>query len=211
MHRAKIKGIVLLGIMIIGAITLTQLKNTLDEDIKQYKQVREDKEEEEELSIEEESLEDLVAEFHNNLVEKEQLTPQQLMDLAAEKVSIPEEEPGEPTYTPSRGGVRKRVVQARVTAYAPLDNKSGICAEGDPTITATGTKVRRGIIAVDPKKIPYGTKVYIPGYGEAIAEDTGGALRNYDGIAIDILVDTYEEAMQWGKRYMEVIIYEEEE
>lgn len=210
MHRAKIKGIVLLGIMIIGAITLTQLKNTLDEDIKQYKQVREDKEEEE-LSIEEESLEDLVAEFHNNLVEKEQLTPQQLMDLAAEKVSIPKKEPEESTYTPSRGGVRKRVVQARVTAYAPLDNKSGICAEGDPTITATGTKVRRGIIAVDPKKIPYGTKVYIPGYGEAIAEDTGGALRNYDGIAIDILVDTYEEAMQWGKRYMEVIIYEEEE
>ena len=158
--------------------------------------------------IGEDNLGNLVAEFHNNLVEKEQLTPQQLMDLAAEKVSIPEEKPREPIHTPSRGGVRKRVVQARVTAYAPLDNKSGICAEGDPTITATGAKVRRGIIAVDPKKIPYGTKVYIPGYGEAIAEDTGGALRNYDGIAIDILVDTYEEAMQWGKKYMEVTIYE---
>lgn len=99
-------------------------------------------------------------------------------------------------------------VQARVTAYAPLDNKSGICAEGDPTITATGTKVRRGIIAVDPKKIPYGTKVYVPGYGEAVAEDTGGALRNYDGIAIDILVDTYEEAIQWGKQYLDIIIYD---
>ncbi len=99
-------------------------------------------------------------------------------------------------------------VQARVTAYAPLDNKSDICAEGDPTVTATGSQVRRGIVAVDPKKISYGTKVYIPGYGEAVAEDTGGALRRYDGIAIDILVDTYSETMQWGKQYLDIIIYD---
>lgn len=130
-------------------------------------------------------------------------TPEELMELAAR------EHTKTIAVQPSRGSTSSKggeVITARVTAYAPLDNKSGICAEGDPTITATGAKVRRGIIAVDPKKIPYGSLVYVPGYGEAIAEDTGGALRQYKGVAIDILVDSYEEAMQWGKQEVEVTI-----
>ena len=102
--------------------------------------------------------------------------------------------------------IRLKTVRARVTAYAPLDNKSGICAEGNPLITSTGETVGKSIIAVDPKKIPYGTKVEIPGYGVARASDTGGALRNYDGIAIDVYKDSYIEAMKWGVKYIDVII-----
>lgn len=94
----------------------------------------------------------------------------------------------------------------RVSAYAPLDNKSGICADDTPTITATGSVAKRGIIAVDPDEIPYGTEVHVPGYGIASAEDTGYLICASDEIAIDILVDTYEEAMQWGVRYLDVIL-----
>lgn len=101
---------------------------------------------------------------------------------------------------------KTETVKAKVTAYSPLDNKSGICADGNPTRTSTGKFPSRGIIAVDPSKIPYGTEVYIPGYGNAIAEDTGGAIRRYDGIAIDVVVDTYEEAIKWGVKYIDVII-----
>jgi len=98
------------------------------------------------------------------------------------------------------------VVTAKVTAYAPLDNQSGICANSDPTNTATMTYPRVGIVAVDPSRIPYGSEVYIEGRGWLVAEDTGGALRSYEGIQIDICMNTYEEAMSWGVQYMEIKI-----
>ena len=44
------------------------------------------------------------------------------------------------------------------------------------SITATGVQVQRGIVAVDPNVIPLGTRLYVPGYGEAIAADTGSAV-----------------------------------
>ncbi len=94
----------------------------------------------------------------------------------------------------------------RVTAYSPYDDVNNINSEGNPSITSTGALAQRGNIAVDPSKIPYGTKLDILGYGVGVALDTGGALRNYDGIAIDIHVDTFEEAMLWGVRYIDVII-----
>ncbi|WP_243109576.1 3D domain-containing protein [Dehalobacter sp. 14DCB1] len=96
------------------------------------------------------------------------------------------------------------IVKAKVTAYAPFDNKSGICNDGTASTTATGTTPRIGVAAVDPSKIPYGTQLYIPGYGNAIAEDTGGAMRDYEGVAIDVVMNSYEEAINWGVRYLEV-------
>ena len=132
---------------------------------------------------------------------------QQREEVPATELGSLEDQPVEPI---SRGSVKRpaAVLMARVTAYAPLDNESGICAWGDPTVTATMTKVRRGVVAVDPEKIPYGTRLYIPGYGEVIAEDTGVGLKKYDGYAIDVLVDTYEEAMEWGKQYIDVEVLE---
>lgn len=99
-------------------------------------------------------------------------------------------------------------VEARVTAYAPLDNQSGICAQGDPTKTSIGRMPGPDVISVDPKVIPYGSLVFIPGHGYAVAVDTGGALRRYDGVAIDIYKDTYKDAIQWGEKYMTIYVYE---
>ncbi|AOQ24566.1 hypothetical protein MTAT_19090 [Moorella thermoacetica] len=70
--------------------------------------------------------------------------------------------------------------------------------------TATGIKVRRGVVAVDPKVIPLGTKLYIEGYGEAIAADTGGAIK---GNKIDLFMDSKQEALRWGRRWVLVTIY----
>ena len=73
-----------------------------------------------------------------------------------------------------------------------------ICGYGDG-LTAIGTKVKPGItIAVDPKVIPYGTEVYIEGYGWRVAEDCGGGVK---GNHIDVAVDTHSEAMANGVKY----------
>lgn len=98
------------------------------------------------------------------------------------------------------------VVRARVTAYAPLDNKSGICADSKPTVTSRGYRPNRHYAAVDPSRIPYGTRMYVPGYGEVVAADTGGALRSYGGYAVDLYFDSYEEAVAWGNRSIRIII-----
>lgn len=107
----------------------------------------------------------------------------------------------------SRGDSKDYIpIQAIITAYAPYDNKSGICNDGTPDTTATGTKPKIGTLAADPKRIPYGTEIYIDGYGLGIVEDTGSALRkDKENIRIDIFMETYEEAMEWGKK--EMIVY----
>lgn len=74
--------------------------------------------------------------------------------------------------------------------------------------TATGTIARRNpkgysTVAVDPRVIPYGSKLYIEGYGYAIAEDTGGAIK---GKKIDVFFNTVSQCMKWGVRKVRVYI-----
>ena len=70
-------------------------------------------------------------------------------------------------------------------------------------ITATGMRVKPGVIAVDPRVIPLGTYVYVRGYGYSIAADTGGAIK---GNRIDVYMKTLREAYQWGRRTVNVYI-----
>lgn len=78
---------------------------------------------------------------------------------------------------------------------------------GGSGITATGINLKKNpnakVIAVDPKVIPLGSKVYVEGYGEAIAGDTGGAIK---GKKIDIYFPTKGQAMNWGVRTVNVTI-----
>ena len=73
--------------------------------------------------------------------------------------------------------------------------------------TATGTWPSRGTIAVDPTIIPLGTRLFVEGYGEGIAEDTGGAIQ---GEIIDLYMLDRNEALSWGRRQVEVRIIKEE-
>ena len=72
------------------------------------------------------------------------------------------------------------------------------------TITATGTVPKWGTIAVDPRIIPYGTRVYIPQFGQTfIAEDCGGAIK---GNKIDIFMNSEGKAYNWGRRTIDIYI-----
>lgn len=100
-------------------------------------------------------------------------------------------------YEVSRGIPRYRDVYTMyASAYLPSDG-------GGNGITATGMLAQHGVVAVDPNVIPLGTRLYIPGYGEAIAADTGGAII---GDAIDLCMESYDEAIQFGRRYVEVYV-----
>ena len=84
----------------------------------------------------------------------------------------------------------------KLTHYC-CEEREHICGTGTG-ITATGTHVTAGrTIAVDPDVIPYGTQVYIEGYGWRTAEDCGGAVNNKQ---IDIAVSTHDQAINMGTR-----------
>ncbi|MBS3969890.1 MAG: G5 domain-containing protein [Clostridia bacterium] len=72
---------------------------------------------------------------------------------------------------------------------------------GNPTFT--GVMPKRGTIAVDPSIIPLGRKVFVEGYGLAVAQDIGSAIK---GKRIDVFMDTLEEARKWGRRTVKVYI-----
>jgi uncharacterized protein YabE (DUF348 family) len=102
-----------------------------------------------------------------------------------------------PAVTPSRGNeggtaVREFVVEA--TAYSPY-------CKGCQGISAAGYNYKANpnmkLIAVDPRVIPLGTKVYVEGYGYAIAGDTGGAIK---GNKIDVLMPSEAAASKWGRK-----------
>lgn len=84
----------------------------------------------------------------------------------------------------------------RATAYTHTD-------PGCDQITATGTQVRRGTVAVDPRYIPYGTRMFIAAsdgsyiYGIATAEDCGGDIK---GDRMDLYLPTFSECMEFGRR-----------
>lgn len=110
----------------------------------------------------------------------------------------------------------KDVIGATATAYClcqkccgklPSHPSYGYTASGLRIVPGTGMKV----IAVDPKVIPLGTKVYIDGlngawdYGNAIAADTGSAIKN---LTIDLYMDTHSEALSWGRRSVNIYVVE---
>jgi uncharacterized protein YabE (DUF348 family) len=103
----------------------------------------------------------------------------------------------------------KNMFKAQATAYtADFDNTGKRPEDKGFGKTATGTTARRNpngysSIAVDPKVIPLGTKLYIEGYGYGIAEDTGGAIK---GNIIDVYFDSNSECINWGRRSVNVYI-----
>lgn len=110
-------------------------------------------------------------------------------------------EPKQPAFQvaistpPATEGEEFIVTATAYTAY---------CA-GCSGTTAYGIDLRSNpnqkVIAVDPKLIPLGTKVWVEGYGEAIAGDTGGAIK---GHRIDVFIPSYDSAMEWGVKKVKI-------
>lgn len=121
--------------------------------------------------------------------------------------NIPKQDQAKKQKKPLQGKVEvgdQLIVEA--TAYTAGYESTGK-RPGDKGygITFTGTKFRKGIIAVDPKVIPLGTKVWIEGYGEAIAEDTGSAIKGYK---IDVAYYNLQDALEWGRKKVKMKILE---
>lgn len=70
--------------------------------------------------------------------------------------------------------------------------------------TATGLPTGWGVVAVDPSVIPLGTHMTVPGYGEAVAADTGGAIV---GNTIDLWFPTVAQADAWGRRTVTIVLH----
>jgi 3D (Asp-Asp-Asp) domain-containing protein len=112
--------------------------------------------------------------------------------IAAQHALAPTPAPAPPAAPspPVRGQGRALTVVA--TAYAL------------PGTTATGLPVGPGIVAVDPTVIPFGTHMTIPGYGEGVAADTGGAIV---GARIDVWVPSEHQANQWGVKTITIYLH----
>jgi peptidoglycan DL-endopeptidase CwlO len=78
---------------------------------------------------------------------------------------------------------------------------TGYCLKGN---TSTGIPVGWGVVAVDPAVIPLGTRMFVPGYGEGVAADTGSAVV---GNVIDLWFPTCAQALQWGRRTVTITIH----
>ena len=87
-----------------------------------------------------------------------------------------------------------------MVATAYFSGGGGLNGNG---ITATGLRARKGICAVDPRVIPLGTKLFIPGYGEALAADTGGWVK---GNRIDLVFEDLSECYRYGRRKVKVYL-----
>ncbi|MDO4540834.1 MAG: 3D domain-containing protein [Syntrophomonadaceae bacterium] len=97
----------------------------------------------------------------------------------------------------SRGGQRFNFTEAKLmesTAYTYTGYN-----------TATGVPPAVGLVSVDPRVIPLGTKLYIEGYGFATAADTGGAIK---GDRLDVFLEEYGQCKSWGRRTVKVYILE---
>jgi 3D (Asp-Asp-Asp) domain-containing protein len=134
---------------------------------------------------------------------EQRLTAQQIAVLdvrarAAEATSATATfESGSPPVTPpalrdtaAAGGGRTLVVLA--TGYSMTGR------------TSTGLPVGYGVAAVDPGLIPLGTRLTVPGYGDAVAADTGGAVR---GPTIDLWFPSIPQALAWGRRTVTIAVH----
>ena len=98
-------------------------------------------------------------------------------------------------YTPEGYKRYTKKITAEATAYVATGTRTSI-----------GLVPYEGIVAVDPRIIPYYTKMYIPGYGLAMAGDTGGDMVHH---RIDLFFNSYNRAIQWGRRHVDVYILAE--
>jgi 3D (Asp-Asp-Asp) domain-containing protein/septal ring factor EnvC (AmiA/AmiB activator) len=110
----------------------------------------------------------------------------------------------------------RRLALARTTAVQPVGAAPAPVSAGSGTVTvvatgyalqgrtATGAPVGWGVVAVDPAVIPLGTRMSIPGYGEGVAADTGGAVR---GATIDLWFPSASQAAAWGRRTVTISLH----
>jgi 3D (Asp-Asp-Asp) domain-containing protein len=132
---------------------------------------------------------------------EEASAPKESVSTPKESAPAPKEDVSKPKESASTTKVTgSKVVTVEATAYtASCKGCSGVTATGINLIKNPNTKV----ISVDPNVIPLGSKVYVEGYGEAIAGDTGGAIK---GKRIDVFIANKQDAINFGRKQVKVTI-----
>jgi len=116
---------------------------------------------------------------------------------SVEEILVRRAKPGPHHPPPAR---YKQKLSMSATAYEPGPHSCGRYASGN---TSCGLKAGYGVVAVDPNMIAMGTRLYIEGYGYAVAGDCGGGIK---GNRVDLGFLTVEECYQWGVRTVDVYI-----
>ncbi|MBM7706121.1 3D (Asp-Asp-Asp) domain-containing protein [Chryseomicrobium aureum] len=123
--------------------------------------------------------------------------PNQKLAVQGGSYTTPASNPTPPAQTSPEA---VKTFQVEATAY------TAYCT-GCSGITATGINLRANphlkVIAVDPRVIPLGSRVWVEGYGEAIAGDTGGAIK---GNKIDVFIPNQQQALNWGRKTVTIKI-----
>ena len=119
---------------------------------------------------------------------------------SAPAVEAPAPAPTESAPAVEAAAPSSKEITVEATAYtASCEGCSGITATGINLIENPNQKV----ISVDPSVIPFGSKVYVEGYGEAIAGDTGGAIK---GNKIDVFIPNKQDAINFGRKQLKVTL-----
>ncbi|CAH0345239.1 3D domain-containing protein [Bacillus sp. CECT 9360] len=130
-----------------------------------------------------------------NQLKSDRINPKQVLKLSgttAKKAAVTKSSAKKAAY---------KTITVKATAYTAS-------CKGCSGITSTGINLKKNpnakVISVDPKVIPLGSKVYVEGYGEAIAGDKGSAVR---GNKIDVFISNKSKAIQWGVKTVKVKVY----
>ncbi|GEN49629.1 3D domain-containing protein [Alkalibacterium pelagium] len=147
--------------------------------------------------VEEAAEEAVVEEAVEEVVEQTQPAEETVVETQPEQ---PAEEPAEEEAAQTSSSENGRWMSVEATAYS----------RNQPVLsnhTFTGIDLRENsrVIAVDPDVIPLGSTIYVPGYGEYIAGDTGGAII---GNRIDIHFESLDSAIQFGRQNIDVQVFE---
>lgn len=113
---------------------------------------------------------------------------------------------GKPATTASQSTAKttKPATQVKKEFTVEATAYTAYCT-GCSGITSTGINLKanpnKKVIAVDPKVIPLGSKVYVEGYGHAVAGDVGSAIK---GNKIDVFIPNRARALQWGRQQVKI-------
>ena len=161
----------------------------------------------------------------DNEVSSEKVIEENIITAAVDRVIIKGNAPRSPVISTGPAGEIKIGDDGKPLKYSKVLTGQATAYTAPPTgRTASGIKLEVGTVAVDPKIIPYGTKLYIAStdnkhvYGYAVAADTGG-FRHEGKILVDVFMGftegdkyshpNYQRACQWGNRKVNVYILED--
>ncbi|MBM7693615.1 3D (Asp-Asp-Asp) domain-containing protein [Peribacillus deserti] len=128
-----------------------------------------------------------------NKLSSDRIKPKQILKLSAAKTAVKKAQ-----SAPKVKAASYKEITVTATAYTAS-------CRGCSGITATGLNLKKNpnakAISVDPRIIPLGSKVYVPGYGYAVAADKGSAVK---GNKIDVFISSKSKAIQWGRKTVKI-------